>query len=187
MLPKESTVSSVMLPNIGIPSLKDVSLVSLDTLGTTLLTNAHAVKLPEALSETIVYALTQKLSGIMTQRPAHAQSIALEINVFYARPQGNGTSKTTHVSARHQQLNGTEPTVLAQQEDTDQAVLNAQPQDTGMTRRINVYAMCHSFGMVKTVSAHHHTSCIKEDAPTVQLDTNGRITDVRNANVHSRT
>ena len=187
MLPKESTVSSVMLPNIGILSLKDVLPVSLDILGTTLLTNVHAVKLPEALLEMIVYALTQRLSGIRMQRLAHAQPTALEINAFLAQPQDNGTTRTTHVSVHHQQLNGTELTVLAQQEGTDQAVLNARPQDTGTTRQTNVCAMCHSFGTVKTVFAHHHTSYIKEDALTAPLDTNGRRTDARNVNVHSRT
>ena len=133
-----------------------------------------------------MYVPHQKLSGIMTLRLAHAQPTASEINVFHAPLQDNGTSKTTHASAHRQQLNGMEPTALVQLEDMAQAVSNAQLQGIGTTRPINVSATFPSFGTDKTAFAQHLTSCIREDAQAAQMDTNGKRTDARNVNVHSR-
>ncbi len=183
---KVSTVSSVMLQNIGTPSLKGVSPAKLDILGTTSLMNARAVNSQEPSIKTNVFVPNLKPSGIMMLRLALVQPTASEINAFHALPQDNGTSKTTHASAQHQQPNGTEPIALAQLEDTGQAALNAQLQGIGTTKPTNVSAILHSYGTDKTVFAQHLTSCTREDAQSVQMDTNGKRTDARNANAHSR-
>jgi hypothetical protein len=122
----------------------------------------------------------------MTLRLAPALPTASEINAFHAPPQDNGTSKTTHASAHHQQPNGTEQIALVQLEDTVQAALNAQLQDIGTTKPINVSAILPSYGTDKTAFAQHLTSCTREDAQSVQMDTNGKRTDARNANAHLR-
>jgi len=76
--------------------------------------------------------------------------------------------------------------VLVQPGNMDHIVLNAQLQDTGMIKQINVFAIHHSFGTVKIVYAQHHISYTKEDVQTVQLDTNGNKIDVKNASVLSK-
>jgi hypothetical protein len=148
--------------------------------------NARAVNSQEPSSEMNAYVPHPKLSGIMTLRLAPALPTASEINAFHAPPQDNGTSKITHASAHHQQQNGTEPFALAHPEDTAQAALNAQLQDIGTTKPTNVFAILHSYGTDKTAFVQHLTSCTREDAQSVQMDTNGKRTDARNASVHLR-
>lgn len=77
-----------------------------------------------------------------------------------------------------------EPIAHAQQEDTDQVVLNAQHLDIGTLLLINVSVTHHFYGMVKIVYALHLISYIKEDVQIVQLDTNGKKTDANNVDAH---
>jgi hypothetical protein len=155
---QEFIVLNVMLLNIGMPLLKDVLVVNLDTLGMMLFTNAHAANYQDKLSELIVYAHHQKLNGTIPLKPAHVHQTPMVNNANHAQHQDNGTIKLTLVNAHHQQLNGTELNASAQLENMDQTVFNAQPQDTGIVPLINVHADLHSFGTDKIVSAHNHIS-----------------------------
>ena len=172
-------VSNVMLQNIGMPSTKDVLLVKLDTPGMPTCINAHVANYQDKSSELTASAHHQKLFSMPPQIPAHAQLELTVTTVFHAQLQESGTMVPTPVNAHHQQLSGTETNVSAHQEDTDHHVLNAQPQDTGMLPPTNVFVKDHSSGTDKTVSAHHHTSCTKEDVPDVQMDTLGKIINVK--------
>lgn len=155
---QEFIVLNVMLLNIGMPLLKDVLAVKLDTLGMQLFTNAHAVIYQDKLLEPIVYAHHQKLNGTIPLKLAHAHQTPMEINANHAQLQDNGTIKLTPVTAHHQQQYGTELNAFAQLEDMDPTVFNAQPQDTGISPLINVHADLHSSGTDKIVYAHNHIS-----------------------------
>lgn len=188
MLPMESIVSSATPQNIGMLFHKDASLANLDTHGITLLTSALAVSCQEKSSEPIVFAQLQSQFGMKPPKHAHVLQTASVTTVFLAHHPDNGTIKTTLVSVLHQQRNGMVTTAHAQLEDMDQAALNVHRQDTGTAKQINVSAMRHSFGTVKTVFVLHLTSCIKEDVRTALTVTNGRTkkTDARNVNVASK-
>ncbi len=179
-------VSNVMLQNIGMPSTKDVLLVKLDTPGMPTCINAHVANYQDKSSELTVSAHHQKLFSMPPQIPAHAQLELTVITVFHAQLQESGTMVLTVVNAHHQQLSGTETNVSAHQEDMDHHVLNAQPQDTGMLLPTNVFAQDHSSGTDKTVFAHHHTSCIKEDVLNAQTDILGKTTNVKPVHAPAR-
>ena len=179
-------MSSVMHQNTGIQSLKDVSLVRLDTLGTLILTNAHAVKHPDKSLAVVVSALHQKHNGVKQPEHALVQLTPSETTVFHAHHQDNGIPKQTLASALHQQPNGMVLPVSAQQENMDPRVFNALLQDTGIIRQINAHAQHLLFGTEKSVLALNHISSIKEDAQFAQPDTIGNKTDARNANATTR-
>ena len=180
------TVLSAMLLSTGMPSAKGVLLVSQDMLGTTLLTNAHAVNCQEPLSETTVSAHHQRLNGTPPQKPAHAHQTPLVTTVFHAQPQEFGTREPTPANAHHQPTSGTDPNVFAQLASTAHHVLNAQLQDTGTSQPTNVFVKSLSSGTERNVSAHNHTSCTKEDVPSAQTDTLGKTTNVKLAHAPSR-
>jgi hypothetical protein len=179
-------VSSVILPNIGTPSTKDVLLVMLDTSGMPIATNAHAANCQDKSSEPTAFAHHQSPSGTMPQRPAHAHQTPSETTVSHAQPQESGTMEPTPANAHPQQASGTDNNVSAQLENTDHNVLNAQHQDTGILLQTNVFVKSHSSGTDKTVSAHHHTFCIKEDVPSAQRDILGKTTNVKLVHALSR-
>ena len=180
------TVLSAMLQSTGMPSAKDVLLVNQDILGTTLLTNAHAVNCQEPLSELTVSAHHQRLNGTLLPRPVHAHQTPSVTTVFHAQPQEFGTMEPTPVNAHHQLTSGTEPNVFAQLADTDHHVLNVQLQDTGTSKPTNVFAKSLSSGTEANVFAHNHTSCTKEDVLSAQMDTLGKTINVKLAHAPSR-
>ena len=92
----------------------------------------------------------------------------------------------TAVNAHHQQLSGTDNNASAQSEDMDHHVLNAHPQDIGISLQIHVFVKSHLFGTDKNVSAHHHSSYIKEDVLDAQTDILGKTTNVKLAHALSR-
>ncbi len=165
---------------------KNVLLVNLDILGTTLATYVHAVNFPEPLLMANVPAHHQKINGTMLPRPAHVQQTLSVRTVFHAQLQESGTTEPTLANAHHQQTFGAEPDVCAQLEDTDHHVLNVQPQDTGMFNQTNVFAKSHSPGTETNVFAHSHSSHTKADAQDAQTDTLGKITNARPAHALSR-
>jgi hypothetical protein len=180
------TVLSAMLQSIGMPSAKDVLLVNQDTLGTTLLTNVHAVNCQEPSSELTVSAHHQRPNGMVLPRPAHAHRTHSVTTVFHAQPQEFGTMEPTPVNAHHQQTSGTELNVFAQLVDMAHHVLNAQLQDIGTFKPINVFAKNPSSGTEANVFALNHSSCTKEDVLSAQTDTLGKTTNVKLAHAHSR-
>jgi hypothetical protein len=183
---QEFIVLNVMLLSIGMLLIKDVSHANQDTLGMKLYINAHAANYQDKLLVLTVYAHHQKLNGIVLQRPALVHQTHLVINANHAQLQDNGTSKQTLVIAHHQLTSGMDNNVSAQQENTVQAVSNAQPQDIGTSKLINVTVELHSSGTDKTVFAHNHISYTKEDVLNAQMDSNGKITNVKNATALSK-
>jgi len=108
MWQQEFIASNAMNQNIGIQSIKDVPLVSLDMHGTTSLMNAHAAICQDNSLETIVHVLHQNQFGMPQVKHVHAQQMVMETTVSHALFRDNGTSKTTHVFVLLQQLNGME-------------------------------------------------------------------------------
>jgi hypothetical protein len=180
------TVLSATLQSIGMLLAKDVLLVNQDTLGTILLTNVHVVNCQEPSSESTVSAHHQRPNGMMPPRPVHAHQIHSVTTVFHVQPQEFGTMEPTPVNAHHQQTSGTEPNAFAQLAGMAHHVLNAQLQDTGTFKPINVFAKNLSSGMEANAFAHNHFSCTKEDVLGAQTDTLGKTTNVKLAHAHSR-
>ena len=110
----------------------------------------------------------------------------MEIIVNLAPPPESGTTQKMSVSAPPPKPNGTVKNVSVLPANSDPTVLNAPPQDTGITKSTNVSVLHPSSGTEKTVSALLHGSFIKEDVPTVPKDSNGSKTDVRNVTVHTK-
>lgn len=183
---QEFIVLNVMHPNIGTQPIKDVLLAKQDTPGTNLFINAHAVNYQDKLSELTVPAHHQKPNGTVPQRLALAHQTPTVINAYHAQHQEYGTINPTLVNAHPQLTSGTELNASAQLENTDQTVLNAQPQDIGTSPLTNVTVEPPSPGTDKTVFAHNHTSCIKEDVLNAQMDSDGKTTNVKNATAPSR-
>ena len=175
----EFIVLNVMLQNIGMQHLKDVLPVSQDTPGMKLKEFAHVVNYQDKSSELIVYVHHQKHSGMPPQRPAHAPSTLSVSNVNHAQLQDNGITEQTSVNAHYQQMYGTELNVCAQLENSDQTVLNAQPQDIGILPATNVSVTLLTFGTDHNVFAHLDTLIIKEDVPDAQTDSIGKTTNVK--------
>ena len=167
----------------GMPLTKDVLPAMLDTSGMKKFMNAHAVKHQELLLELTVFAHHQKQSGTNPQRHVTAHQILLEMIVSHAQHQESGTMELTAVNAHHQQLSGTDNNASAQSEDMVHHVLNAHLQDIGISLQTHVFVKNHSSGTDRIVSAHHHSSYIKEDVRDVQMDTHGKITNVKLAHV----
>jgi hypothetical protein len=161
------------------PSAKDVLLANQDTLGTTLLTNAHAANCQESFLDLNVPAQGPRPNGMLPPRLAHAHQTLSVTTVSHVQPQESGTTEPTLVNAHHQQTSGTETNVFAQLADMDHHVLNAQLQDTGMSQPINAFAKSHSSGTETNVFAHNLTSYTKEDAPNAQTDTLGKTINVK--------
>jgi hypothetical protein len=174
-------VSSAILQKDGMPSAKDVLLASQDTLGTTLLTNAHAANCQEPFLESNVLAQRPRPNGMLPPRLAHAHQTLSVTTVSHAQPQESGTTEPTPVNAHHQQMSGTETNVFAQLANMDHHVLNAQLQDTGTSQPTNAFAKSHSSGTEPNVFAHNLTSYTKEDAPNVQTDTHGKTINAKPA------
>ncbi len=173
------TVWSALLQKDGMPSAKDVLLANQDTLGTTLLTNAHAANCQESFLDLNVPAQGPRPNGMLPPRLAHAHQTLSVTTVSHVQPQESGTTEPTLVNAHHQQTSGTETNVFAQLADMDHHVLNAQLQDTGMSQPINAFAKSHSSGTETNVFAHNLTSYTKEDAPNAQTDTLGKTINVK--------
>ncbi len=161
-------------------------LVNQDTHGTIILTNAHVVNYQDKLLEVNVFAHHQKLFGVNHQKHAHVQPMPMVIIVLHVHHQEYGTTKITLVIVYHQKQSGTEPNVFAHQTDLDHHALNAQLQDIGTTKAINVFVKNHSSGTELTVYAQAHISYIKEDVLNAQTDILGKITNVKLAHVPSK-
>ena len=108
----------------------------------------------------------------------------MEILVYLAHHQDNGTIKTILAPVQHLQLNGMELNVPAQSVDMGLAVLNAHLQGIGIQQQINASVIILSFGMEKIVCAHNLISFIKEDVENAQMDSNGNKIVAKNAIVH---
>jgi hypothetical protein len=85
-----------------------------------------------------VLAHHQKPFGMKLLRHAHALQIHSVTIVPHAHHQEYGITKTILVTVYHQKLFGMELNVFAHQTDSDHHVLNAQLQDIGMSKAINV-------------------------------------------------
>ena len=152
-----------------------------DMVGMTLFIPAHAVTYPGKSSMENVFVLPLKLFGTTTPKLAPAPPKLMVITVFPAPLPEFGITPTTNVFAPPLKLNGTDKSVFAQLEDTDPTVLNALPPGIGMMLPTNVFVTLPSSGTVKTVSALNPGSYGKEDVLNAQMDSNGSITDAKNA------
>ena len=174
-------MSSVLNQNIGTPTPNNVKPVNPDMLGTTTPTPAHAATYQELSSTDNVFALPPKPFGTTIPKLAHAHPKLTVTTVFPAQLPEFGTTPTTNVSAQPLKLNGMDKNVSAPLEDMDLTVSNAHHQDTGTMPPTNVFATLPSSGTARTVSALNLGSYGKDNAPSAPKDSNGSITDVKNA------
>ena len=128
----------------------------------------------DKLSESNVFAQHQKTYGMLLPKHAHAQLMPTEITVSHVHFLDNGTSKTTHVSVLHQQLNGMVKTVHVQLVDMVHLALNAQLQDIGILLPTNVSVIHHLSSTEKTAFALNRISFSKEDVEYVQQVQHGK-------------
>lgn len=179
----ESTVLSVIHPNIGMQPVKDASLVNQAIPGTILHINALAVNSQDKSLVLNVSAHLQKHNGVKLLKHAHAHQIHLATTVFHVHRQDNGIHKPTLVDVLHLKLNGMEQHANVQLENTGLNVSIVPHQDNGIHKQINVFVINHLPGMETTAFARNLISFTKEDAQAAQMDTHGNKIDARDANV----
>lgn len=125
------------------------------------------------------FAQLQRLSG--TGINAFVIKICSEINVFLVQLQGLGTPQRISVFAHLQRLFSQAVIANAQLAFTETTAFHVQHQDTGTSTQNNAFVKILWSGMGPTAAALNPTSCTKETASNVPMDTIGSITDAKNA------